>query len=626
MGTIAGLRDERLATALVGWALLAAMLAVATAVVSAAGTPQLERTFTDFLLVAALVVGLQVFVGNSGIVSFGHVAFVGVGAYVTALVTIPRVLRPDILPSLPGWIPAVEIGLLPAVFVSALVAALLAALVGGAMARMSEIGFAMATLALLVLVHAILANWDSVTRGGYGIFGIPADTTLWTALVGLAFVTLVARLYRASRAGLRLQATREDPISSASVGISVATVRFGGWVLSAALMGAGGSLLAQQLLAFDPDQFFFALTFSTLAMLVIGGRGSVTGAVVGAAVVALASEILRDLERGFSLGPIEVPELTGLVQLVIAVLIIVVLVLRPSGIVGGSELDEVVLGWWRRRQGRRVGGPETAGPAAVAAQPSHPSAVAVLELERIGMRFQGVRALHEVSLAVEPGEIVGLIGPNGSGKTTLLNVASGLYRPTSGTVRLLGVEVTGRPMHRIADLGLARSFQSIRLFGGLSVRENLLASAPRGVDTVEIEELLVLFELAEHSDAPAAALSYGAQRRVEAARATVRRPRVLLLDEPAAGMNELESEGLLQTITGVRDALGCGVVVIDHDLRLILRLCERVHVLNEGETIAEGPPGEVASDAKVIEAYLGTSRAVDASPRRSARGRPQAKR
>jgi branched-chain amino acid transport system permease protein len=611
-GRLPRLRDDRLRAAVTGWGLLALVLAVTSAAVSVAGTSQLERTYTDFLLVATLVVGLQTFVGNSGIVSFGHVAFVGVGAYVTALVTIPSALRTDVLPSPPGWIPDVELGLLPAVLVSALVAAALAALVGGAMARMSEMGFAMATLALLVLVHAVLANWDSVTRGGYGIFGIPANTTLWLALAGLVGVMLVARLYRASRAGLRLQATREDPVPSASVGINVAAARFTGWVISAALMGAGGSLLAQQLLAFDPDQFFFALTFSTLAMLVIGGRESVTGALVGAALVVVASDYLRGLERGFSLGPIDVPELTGLVQLVVAVLIVLVLILRPAGIVGRFELDELIPGRLRRPRGGAAAFREAAEGAR---RPTPVTREALgegetLALERVVMAFQGVRALGGVSLTVTPGEIVGLIGPNGSGKTTLLNVASGLYRPTSGTVRLDGRDVTGWPPHRIANLGLARTFQNIRLFGGLTVRENLLASAPRGEASAEVDDLLELFELSEHAETRADALSYGAQRRVEAARATIRRPSILLLDEPAAGMNEAESEGLLETITQVRDALGCGVVVIDHDLRLILRLCERVHVLNEGETIAEGPPDAVANDPRVIEAYLGTSRAT----------------
>jgi branched-chain amino acid transport system permease protein len=596
----------RLVRAMSGWVALGAVLTVVALLVSAAGTPQLERTVTDFLLAATVVVGLQTFVGNSGIVSFGHIGFVGIGAYVTALVTIPVILKADALPELPGIVGRAELGVAPALALSVLAAAILAALVGGAMARMSELGFAMATLALLVMVHALLANWDSVTRGGYGIYGIPSNTTLRVALAGLLTVALVARMYRASRAGLRLQAAREDPLSARSVGVHVERSRLGAWVLSAALMGAAGSLLAQHLLAFDPDQFFFALTFNSLAMLVIGGRESVTGAIVGAALVTVVSDMLRQLERGFSVGGLDVPELPGLVQLVVAVLIIVVLIFRPAGIVGRRELEDLVP-WPRRRPPDDEVGTEVTErePSRV---PAGRSAVPALEAQGVVMDFQGLRALGGVSLSVARGEILGLIGPNGSGKTTLLNVASGVLRPNSGRIVLDGVEVTGRSAQAIADLGLARTFQSIRLFGGLTVRENLLASAARSTPEQEVERLLALFDLTEHAEQLAGGLAYGEQRRVEAARAVIRRPSVLLLDEPAAGMNEAESEHLLDTIRRVHDELGCAVIAIDHDLRLIMRLSSRVHVLNQGATIAEGPPEAVARDASVIEAYLGTSR------------------
>jgi branched-chain amino acid transport system permease protein len=605
---------SRLVGALTGWGLLAAMLGGVAALVSVAGTRQLERTTTDFLLAASLVVALQTFVGNSGIVSFGHIGFVGIGAYVTALVTIPQILKADALPELPGLLARAELGLLPTLVLSVLAAALLAALVGGAMARMSELGFAMATLALLVMVHALLANWDSVTRGGYGIYGIPSNTTMWVALGGLLTMALLARLYRASRSGLRLQATREDPLSARSVGVHVERSRFTGWVLSAAMMGAAGSLLAQHLLAFDPDQFFFALTFSSLAMLVIGGRESVTGAIAGAAFVTVVADLLRQLERGFTLGGLEVPELPGLVQLVIAVLIIVVLVFRPSGLLGRNELEDLIP--WRRLRasalargeelvGDRV--PDRAGKGSRTEGSEADGSVPALEAQEVVMDFQGLRALRGVSLSVARGEIFGLIGPNGSGKTTLLNVASGVYRPSSGRIVLDGIDITGRPAQGIAELGLARTFQNIRLFGGLTVRENLLAAARRSTSEREVERLIALFDLTEHADHLAGGLAYGEQRRVEAARAVVRRPAVLLLDEPAAGMNEAESEHLLETIRRVHDELGCAVIAIDHDLRLILRLSGRVHVLNQGETIAEGPPEAIARDPDVIEAYLGTA-------------------
>ena len=607
--------NRRVREALGGWTILAAVLVAVAGLTAAFGTAPLRRTVTDFFLIALLVVGLQAFVGNSGIVSFGHAAFVGIGAYAAALLTIPAALKEQALPELPGWLLRAELGVLPSVAAATVAALIVAAAVGGAIARMRELAMAMATLALLVLVHAVLANWDSVTRGGYGIYGVPGHTTMWVALVGLVAGTLIARLYRASGPGLRLQATREDPLPARSVGVHVAAARFGGLLLSAAIMGAGGALFAQHILAFDPDQFFFPLTFTTLAMLVIGGRESVTGAVAGAGLVAVAQELLRTVELGVVVAGVRIPELPGIVQLSVAVLIILVRVFRPAGLVGRAEIEELVRRrrgppGGRRGEGSGSGGAVIPGAAPAPRRPTAPRPAgdrAVLRVVDATMDFAGLRALAGVTLELREGEILGLIGPNGSGKTTLLNVVSGIHRPTGGRVELGGRDVTGWPAHRVARLGLARTFQNIRLFAGLTVRENVQAAAPRGVGDAEVDEVLLDLGLADREGAPAAALPYGLQRRLEIARAVIRRPAVLLLDEPAAGMNEAESEELLATIARVREELGCAVVVIDHDLRLILRLCDRVQVLNEGRTIAEGAPGDVARAPAVIEAYLGTA-------------------
>ena len=600
---------NRRRSAVLGTVALAGVLAAVTGAATL-GSSQLERLITDFLLTATLVVAIQVFVGNSGIVSFGHVAFAGIGAYSAALVTIPPAVKEQALPALPAWLQQADLGVVATVLLGAVVAALIAAAVGGAMARMSEIGFAMATLALLVLVHAVLANWDSVTRGGYGIYGIPNDTTSWVALLGLVAVIAVGRVFRASPAGLRLQAAREDAVAAAASGINVPVSRFSGWLLSAALMGAGGALLAQHLLAFDPDQFFFVLTFSTLAMLVIGGRDSVTGAVVGAGLITAVSEILRRAELGFRLGAVDVPELPGLSQLVVAVLIILVLVFRPEGLLGRFEIDDAygAVRRWRRLARARA----SAAPAGDLPAPPRRDRAAgsPLQVEGLEMSFAGLRALRGVTLELEEGEILGLIGPNGSGKTTLLNVVSGVHRPVAGTVRILGTDATGWPPHRVARLGLARTFQTVRLFARLTVLENVLAAAPRGVNDSEVAGLLEMFDLTAHGGDRAGTLPYGVQRRVEAARAAVRRPALLLLDEPAAGMNEAESEQMLRIIERTRELLSASVIIIDHDLRLVLRVSDRVHVLNEGATIAEGPPETISRDPGVVEAYLGTARPV----------------
>lgn len=236
-----------------------------------------------------------------------------------------------------------------------------------------------------------------------------------------------------------------------------------------------------------------------------------------------------------------------------------------------------------------------------------------LEARGVVEHFRGVYALNGVSLHVHQGEILGLIGPNGSGKTTLLNVLSGVYAPTSGEVLCMGTKITGRKPSGIARLGVGRTFQNIRLFGHLSVRQNIEVGSVSGRDvegsnhTADVDNLLRRFRLEAVAGQQALNLPYGAQRRVEIARALAGRPYFLLLDEPAAGMNEAESDELLEIVMGVREEFGCGVLIVDHDLRLIMRLCERIQVLAEGRTLADGSPESVRKDPAVVEVFLGDS-------------------
>jgi len=428
------------------------------------------------------------------------------------------------------------------------------------------------------------------------------------AIAAIGFV-LLARLYKESGPGLRVRAAREDPLSAASVGTAVARTRYGAWLLSAAMMGAAGSLWAQSVIAFNANQFYFAITFALLAMLVVGGRTSITGAVAGAAIVTFLTDTLARVEQGVAIGPWELPRITGTVQFVIALLIIITLILRPEGIFGRWEIDDLL----RRlspasRRARRAQTPaepdrqqEVPGPPAAL----DVSASSVLEGEQVAKRFEGVAALDGVDLEVRSGEILGLIGPNGSGKTTLLNVISGVYAPTSGTVTFDGRAIAGMPPHRVADLGLCRTFQNIRLFPQLTVRENIEAATPSGTGDGPIDEVSAWFGLESVQGEKAVSLPYGMQRRLEIARAVVRRPTLLLLDEPAAGMNEAESDELLENIRRIRSGTGCSVVVVDHDLRLIMKLCDRIQVLDQGRTIAVGAPRAIAEDPAVIEAYIG---------------------
>jgi branched-chain amino acid transport system ATP-binding protein len=235
-----------------------------------------------------------------------------------------------------------------------------------------------------------------------------------------------------------------------------------------------------------------------------------------------------------------------------------------------------------------------------------------LVIEEVTKDFVGLRALDLVSLRLDQGEILGLIGPNGSGKTTLINVVTGFLKPDGGRAWVGDVDITDWSPHKIARIGVARTFQTIKLFLGLTVFENVEVAAvsaglPRREARQRAAAVLERLGAARLADLPAGALPYGEERRVEIARALAVNPSFLLLDEPAAGLNEAESDALLETLASIPQETGCGMLIVDHDMRLVMRLCDRLHVLNYGKTIGEGSPDEVRSNPAVIQAYLGAS-------------------
>ena len=245
----------------------------------------------------------------------------------------------------------------------------------------------------------------------------------------------------------------------------------------------------------------------------------------------------------------------------------------------------------------------------------------MLQIDNLSKSFGGLKALDALSLSAEPGQVLGLIGPNGSGKTTTINLLTGVYHATSGTVKLAEREITNHQAHRIARAGVIRTFQNLRLFPTRSVRDNIRAgqtvlcqslltrisafrTAEEGDLKREVDGLLERFSLSDRADWPAASLSYGERKRVELARALAMRPKVLLLDEPAAGMNPNELEWLTGVIREIGNS-GVSIILVEHHMKLVMSICDRIAVLNFGRKIAEGSPAEIAGDEAVITAYLG---------------------
>jgi len=590
-----------------------ALIAITT-LVGATGTPSLRSTVTLILCNLIIVLGLQVFVGNSGVYSFGQLGFATAGAYVAALLTLPAAFALLQTPGLPHFIAAAHLGPLLSTLIAAAVSGLLAAVLGLPLMRTSTLAIPISTFAFLVVVYNVVANWDRVTGGGSGLVSIPATTSVESAGLWAAVAAVLALAFKWSASGYRLQATREDEVAARSIGINVMGERLIAFALSGVLCGIGGALAVHQSGVLNPTTFYFSATVTTMTMLVVGGARGVFGAVLGAIAVAAVNELLHSVENGASLfGVVSIGEATGLSAIGLGLILLATMIAMPNGLSRGSEAGE--LSWFGRSRSSALAADENG--AVASAQATTPAANDGLRVEGISLAFSGLQVLKDVDLALDPGEALGLIGPNGAGKTTLVNVLSGFQRPGTGTVSLDGADVTGRSPARLARGGLGRTFQAALPFPHLSVLESVAVGAMgmgagrRRALTVAVD-VLGRLNLLERAASPAGSLPPGGQRLLGIARALAIHPRYLLLDEPAAGLNEAECEELVAILREVLRDFGCGILLIEHDMSIVMRLCSRVQVLDDGATICTGTPEEVQADPAVVRSYLGSSFAAAA--------------
>jgi branched-chain amino acid transport system permease protein len=570
------------------WIALAAM---------AAALPLLT-TNTYYLYLAASVglltivtAGLNVLAGFTGQISLGHAGFYALGAYAAAL-------------------GSTRLGLTP--LVAATAGVVLAALVGAAVAtaalRVSGPYLAMVTIAFGIIVEGVLTEWVSVTGGPGGVFNIPkmplAHYYWIVATIAAAALWLVSNL-RASAWGRAFLAVKGSEVAAESLGLSAYYIRIVAFTLSAGFAGAAGALFGFLNGYVSPDSFTLQTSILFLLALLFGGVGSMAGPLVGSLALTLLPELLT------SLSDYRLILYGGLLLLSIYWL--------PSGVVGalthrrrGLDVSHPVAageqGGWPERTDRSVPGP-------------------LLSASGVTLSFGGIAALTDVSLAVSPGSIHAVIGPNGAGKTSLLNVLTGYYAADAGAITLAGRPIHGLAPYAIARLGVARTFQTAQLFGELTAHDNVavgLSGARLGNILAallatpgarrreralrdEAQSLLTSAGLDHLTDAPADSLASGIGRRVEIARALARRPALLMLDEPAAGLSPAEIDELDTELVGLRARGGLAIILVEHHMDLVMAVSDRITVLNHGRVIATGPSAAVREDPAVIEAYLGAS-------------------
>jgi branched-chain amino acid transport system permease protein len=537
----------------------------------------------------------------AGQLSLAQAAFASIAAYTSALLTM-------------------HLGLpFPVVLIVGMsVAAAAAFLLGLPVLRLRGVFLAVATIGFGEVVRITALNLG-ITGGAIGLRPIPRIVTLWHVYLALAACAWLFWRLRPSKLGRGLAALKEDELAARVMGIDIVRYKLFAFTLSGALAGLGGVLFAHYARFISPGQFGFERAVEILLYAIVGGLGSWLGPVFGGGFLTLLPEIQREL--GVEAGWLR-PAING-------ALLLVVILFLPSGLVGIGRI--VVPDRLRRRLDTRLPPPtegleEAPEPVAVLPAADGP---AVAVLERIDKDYGGVKALDGVDVTIRRGEILGLIGPNGAGKTTLVNVLTCLTPPTAGTVSVLDTRARGLTPDRVNALGVSRTFQQTKLFDALTVRENVMVGGHRVAPSTFLPRLallsrarraelehaeradrcLAMVGLADRAHVSASALSYGDRRRLEIARALCAEPELLILDEPAAGMNHVEAAALGTLVRQVA-ATGVTILLIEHNVRLVMRTCTRVVVLNFGRVIADGDPAAVARDPEVIRAYLGDADAA----------------
>lgn len=312
------------------------------------GLPVFERIATLLLINMVLVLGLQVFMGNSGILSFAHIAFMGIGAYTSSMFTIPMQMRGMVLPDLYPVLKPLLLSPFSAIVLGAIVAMLVASIIAYPLMRLSDAAAVITSFALLVVMHTIMVNWSEVTNGPRTLFGVPKATSLYLAAGGAIVAAIVALYFKETRSGLLLRAVRDDEVAAGAMGANLSLLRWRGFVLSALFAGFAGGLWAHFITSFQPSAFYLKETFVILGMLVIGGAATVSGAVLGTFIVTFAFEALRSAENTLNSSSLFPWQVVGLTEITLAVAMIVILILRPSGLIGAEEFGTIITKKWRR--------------------------------------------------------------------------------------------------------------------------------------------------------------------------------------------------------------------------------------------------------------------------------------
>lgn len=548
-----------------------------------------------FLMWLALGESWNILGGFTGQISFGHAAFFGIGAYVTSLLFVKA--------GVPLWLGGLF---------GSLIAVVISVPIGIVCFRLRGPYFALTVLGVSEIFRLIATNWRAVTSGPVGILFPPvfnSKVPFYYIVLLLAVLSVsLAWLTLRSKPGYYFRAIREDQSAASALGINTTLFKLLALMESAFLTGLVGGFFAPYQGYIDPDIVFSSadISIAMIVVTVLGGIGTVFGPAVGAVIVVALSEVFRS-----TLGEAHF--------LVYAALIICIVLFLPEGILGRLErlfsrggisaTDE--LSSTPTSQARllnRVIEVQDTRPVAT----SNPNSITpILQTEKVTKKFGGLMALVEVDLKVKQGEILGLIGPNGAGKTTLLSIISGFEKPTSGKVVFHSQDITGMLPHKLTHQGIARTFQIVRPLSRMTVRENVLTAALSTTSSIrsaqeKAMEVLNFTELYGRREVMAASLTLAERKRLELSRALATSPKLLLLDEVAAGLNSAEIKRMVHILERIRET-GITIVAVEHVMEVIMSIADRVVVLHYGQVLAEGRPDEVVKNPEVIEAYLGGS-------------------